>query len=65
MASMTISTSITKLEPGIGIGLLRPESSGSPNSIFRHSIPITLPLSSPNTLIGRVRKLKIIPSSSA
>ena len=64
MAGTMASHSITKLLPSIGTGLRRPDSSGSPSSILRHSSPDTLPFSA-KILIGWTKKLNLIPSSLA
>ena len=65
IAMIIQSTSKTKLLSFISTGRLRPLSSGSPNSIDTHSIPLTQPFSSPSTRTGLVNNLKIIPSSCA
>ncbi len=65
MAMTTVSTSILNSDPSMGMGRLRPESSGSPSRIRMHSICLTKPRSSPMNLTGLVRSLKMTPSSSA
>ena len=51
--------------PGISTGLLRPEASGSPSSIFTQVIPLTNPVSSPQISVGLVSRRKFMPSSLA
>ncbi|MBA7697451.1 hypothetical protein ES703_106116 [subsurface metagenome] len=62
-AGITTSASIMNLESLMGIGRLRPESSGSPSAIRTHSNAATLPLV-PRMRIGEARKRNSIPSSS-
>ena len=57
------SHSSVNFEPSMGTGLRRPDSSGSPSSIFRHSIPTTRPWSSPRNCVGAARKKNSTPSS--
>ena len=59
------STSIIYSDPGIAIGLLRPDASGSPNSIFKTSIALTKPSSSPMIFVGFLKKWNSTPSSTA
>jgi len=47
MAQTTRSTSVVNSEPGTGTGRRRPEASGSPSSMRRHSMARTRPRSSP------------------
>ncbi|PPA78725.1 MAG: hypothetical protein C00003105_00891 [ANME-2 cluster archaeon HR1] len=65
MAITTISTSMIYSELSIGTGLQRPDSSGSPSSIFNNSICLTQLFSSPMIFIGLHNNLNITPSSLA
>ena len=62
MAGITVSTSITNSEPGIGSGRRRPLSSGSPSCILTHSMLLTRPFSA-MIRTGLVRVMISIPSS--
>ena len=64
-AMITVSVSISNSLPGIGTGLRRPLSSGSPSSILMHFRAFTQPFSSPRISTGLVSMSKIIPSSMA
>ena len=55
IAIIVVSVSIKNSEFSIGIGLLRPDSSGSPNYILITSICLTLSFSSPINLNGFVK----------
>src|SRR5665647_463563 len=63
IAIITVSTSISYSEPLIGIGLLRPDASGSPSSYCRHIMDFTQPFLSPLISTGLVRSLNWTPSS--
>ena len=65
IAITTISTSRTYSEPLISTGERRPDESGSPSSIFTHSIPLTHPFSFPRIRVGLLSSLSSIPSSLA
>ncbi len=62
---MTVSASISYSDPGISTGLLLPDSSGSPSSIFMTRAPRTLPSSSTRISTGFSRRSKTMPSSFA
>ena len=62
---ITVSHSISYSEPGISIGLLRPDASGSPSSILISLTPLTQPFSSTRISVGFSRRSKITPSSLA
>ena len=64
IVEMTMSQSSVDSAPGIGSGLRRPESSGSPSRIFCIRTPLTAP-SVVRTSSGVTRKSKIAPSASA
>ncbi len=64
-AATIVSAAITNSEPGAGMGRRRPLASGSPSSIWIHSIAFTLPSSSPMTRTGFVRIMSLMPSCSA
>ena len=64
IAGTTISHSRKNSLPSIGIGLLLPDSSGSPNCILINSIPTTFP-SFPTIFVGLVKYINFTPSSSA
>ena len=49
---ITVSHSISYSEPSISTGLLRPDSSGSPSSIFMIFMPFTQPFSSTMISVG-------------
>ncbi len=61
----TVSTARRNSEPLTGTGRLRPDASGSPSSIFWHSISVTHASSFPRKRTGLVRRWNSIPSSSA
>jgi len=58
-ASITVCTSIINFGSLDGIGFRRPDSSGSPSSIFWHSMPQTRPFSSPIIRVGFVSIIKL------
>ena len=64
-AMMTVSVGISNSEPGMGTGLRRPLSSGSPSSIRMHFRARTQPFSSPSTSTGLVSMSKMMPSCMA
>ena len=63
IAMNTLSTSMVNSEPRIGMGRLRPLSSGSPSSILTHSIPVSVP-SLPRNRVGVTRYARLTPSCS-
>ena len=65
IANITALASIVNSEPLTGSGLLLPEASGSPRSIFTHSIPVALPFLSVMTFVGFVRNAILMPSACA
>ena len=69
---VTLDTSFRYLRSSMGekelvtsTGRLLPDSSGSPSSIWRHTIPLTHPFSSSRISTGLVRRSKWMPSSFA
>ncbi len=65
MATTTVSAGKVCSEPSMGMGLLRPDESGAPSLILRHSIAFTHPRSSPMNLTGWASISNRTPSSSA
>ena len=65
IAITAISISSIYSEPSIGTGLLLPESSGSPSSIFISLVPLSHPFSSPTNSSGFASSKNSIPSSFA
>ena len=55
---ITVSTSISYSEPSISTGLLLPEASGSPSSIFTTVMPLLFPLSSTLIFLWICQKVK-------
>ena len=64
-AMITVSVSISNSLPGMGTGLRRPLSSGSPSSMRMQRNARTQPFSSPKISTGLVSMSNTIPSSMA